>query len=169
MNKNAQLKANRLASNSRESRFRLFYSSSRSAVRGIGARQAACINVTREPGFFRNVAMEPRVTRTTHDCICPKCWIGERQLEDTVTTNDAGENVKYVFLRYERNPDMPQEGRDGKEGASALESVTVHQAGERSRERGCRLSPYFVACCARRRGPRRKYRLVLQFESMRRR
>ncbi len=121
--------------------------------------------MSRESRFFRNVAMEPLVTRTTHDFTCPECWIDERQLEDTVTTNGASENVKYVFLPYERNPDMPQEGRDRKEGASALESVTVRQAGERSRERGCRLSPCFVACCARRRGPRRKYRLVLQFES----
>lgn len=58
--------------------------------------------------------MEPLEVRITHDFICPWCWIGEKKIEDAVTAEGAGEHVKYVFMPYELNPDMPQEGRDRK-------------------------------------------------------
>ncbi|SMG60436.1 DsbA family oxidoreductase [Paraburkholderia susongensis] len=58
--------------------------------------------------------MEPLEIRITHDFICPWCWIGETKLEEAIAAEGASENVKYVFVPYELNPDMPQEGRDRK-------------------------------------------------------
>ena len=58
--------------------------------------------------------MEPLEIRITHDFICPWCWIGEKKLEEAVTAEGVSEEVKYVFMPYELNPDMPQEGRDRK-------------------------------------------------------
>jgi predicted DsbA family dithiol-disulfide isomerase len=58
--------------------------------------------------------MEPLEIRITHDFICPWCWIGEKKLVDAVSEEEASANVKYVFVPYELNPDMPEEGRDRK-------------------------------------------------------
>ncbi|WP_321945466.1 DsbA family oxidoreductase [Paraburkholderia sp. J10-1] len=58
--------------------------------------------------------MEPLEIRITHDFICPWCWIGEKKLEEAITAEGASKNVKYVFMPYELNPDMPEEGRDRK-------------------------------------------------------
>jgi predicted DsbA family dithiol-disulfide isomerase len=58
--------------------------------------------------------MDPLEIRITHDFICPWCWIGETKLADAVSEEGASANVKYVFVPYELNPDMPDEGRDRK-------------------------------------------------------
>jgi predicted DsbA family dithiol-disulfide isomerase len=58
--------------------------------------------------------MDPLEIRITHDFICPWCWIGETKLVDAVSEEGASANVKYVFVPYELNPDMPEEGRDRK-------------------------------------------------------
>jgi predicted DsbA family dithiol-disulfide isomerase len=58
--------------------------------------------------------MDPLEIRITHDFICPWCWIGETKLVNAVAEEGASSNVKYVFVPYELNPDMPEEGRDRK-------------------------------------------------------
>jgi predicted DsbA family dithiol-disulfide isomerase len=58
--------------------------------------------------------MDPLEIRITHDFICPWCWIGEKKLVDAVSEEGASANVKYVFVPYELNPEMPEEGRDRK-------------------------------------------------------
>jgi len=58
--------------------------------------------------------MNPLEIRITHDFICPWCWIGETKLMEAVSEEGASGNVKYVFVPYELNPDMPEEGRDRK-------------------------------------------------------
>jgi predicted DsbA family dithiol-disulfide isomerase len=63
--------------------------------------------------------MDPLEIRITHDFICPWCWIGEKKLVDAVSEEGASANVKYVFVPYELNPEMPEEGRDRKEYRSA--------------------------------------------------
>ncbi|WP_321956777.1 DsbA family oxidoreductase [Paraburkholderia bannensis] len=58
--------------------------------------------------------MEPLEIRITQDFICPWCWIGEKKLEEALALEGASEHVKYVFMPYELNPDMPPDGRDRK-------------------------------------------------------
>lgn len=58
--------------------------------------------------------MEPLDIRITHDFICPWCWIGETKVVEAVAEEGAGDKVRYVFMPYELNPDMPQDGRDRK-------------------------------------------------------
>ncbi|MFD1554585.1 DsbA family oxidoreductase [Paraburkholderia silviterrae] len=56
--------------------------------------------------------MEPLEIRITHDFICPWCWIGETKLDEAL--REEGTSVRYVFVPYELNPDMPKEGLDRK-------------------------------------------------------
>ncbi|QBR01996.1 DsbA family oxidoreductase [Paraburkholderia pallida] len=56
--------------------------------------------------------MEPLEMRITHDFICPWCWIGEAKLDEAI--REEGVKVRYVFVPYELNPDMPTEGLDRK-------------------------------------------------------
>jgi predicted DsbA family dithiol-disulfide isomerase len=59
--------------------------------------------------------MDKLEIQITQDFICPWCWIGEQKLKDALVAKDATSKVRLIFMPYELNPDIVEEGMDRKQ------------------------------------------------------